>query len=308
MRFTPYSFRRHLRRRFLLGTGLAAAAIIPTAMPALAQEQDQIGSAITPAAPPPAIDPNKETVTIGVGAVYLPDYEGSKHYTVQPAPGAIGSIKGYSFLLAGNQLSVDLVRNHPGQTWDVQAGPIAQLNFNRTSTVKIHDRAVRSLGDLDTAVELGGYVGIGKNGVVVGSYDSLSIGVSYRHDIADVHDSGIWQPSVTYMTPLSTKTALAMFWTADIVERGYARTYYGVSDTQSLATGLKRFDPKGGLKSWTLGVVAQQALMHNLQHGLQLVAGGTYGRMEGDIARSPIIEDRGSRDQWLATLGLAYTF
>ncbi|MEG3082689.1 MipA/OmpV family protein [Sphingomonas sp. PB2P12] len=279
-------------RTFTLLLASASTALI--ALPAFAQDQ-------------PA-DPYRDTVTIGAGVAALPDYEGSNDYRITPVPAAIGAIKGYGFVLAGNQLSVDLIKDKPGPVWDFQAGPIAQLNFNRSSSGNIDDLRVRALGKRATAVELGGYVGLSKTGVLTSPYDKLSVTLGYRHDVSDVHDSGIWNPSVTYFTPLSRKAAFGLFASADIVERGYAQAYYNVSAAQSLASGLPVYTAGGGLKNWTLGAIGSYSLTGDLLHGIKIVAGGTYGRMEGDIARSPLVAIAGSRDQWLGTMGLAYTF
>lgn len=273
-----------------------------------------LGSTLTAFATPPAkaqdapADPYRDTVSVGVGVAALPDYEGSNDYRITPAPAAIGTIRGYGFVLAGNQLSVDLIKNTPGPVWDIQAGPIAQLNFNRSTLSSIDDRRVRALGKRGIAVELGGYVGLGKTGVLTSPYDTLSVTLGYRHDASGVHDSGIWSPGITYVTPLSRKAAMGLFATADIVERGYAQTYYSVSAAQSAASGLPVYTAGGGLKTWTLGAVGGYSLTGDLLHGIKIVGAGTYGRMEGDIARSPLVAIAGSREQWLGTLGLAYTF
>lgn len=253
-------------------------------------------------------DPYRDTVTVGVGVAALPDYEGSNDYRITPAPAAIGTIKGYGFVLAGNQLSVDLIKNTPGPVWDFQAGPIAQVNFNRSALGSIDDRRVRALGKLGVAVELGGYVGLGKTGVLTSPYDTLSVTLGYRHDVSGVHDSGIWSPGITYVTPLSRKAAIGLFASADLVERGYAQTYYSVSAAQSVASRLPIYTPRGGLKNWTVGAIGSYSLTGDLLHGIKFVAAGTCGRMAGSIARSPLVAIAGSRDQWLGTIGLAYTF
>ncbi|KQO13435.1 structural protein MipA [Sphingomonas sp. Leaf242] len=273
---------------------LASILAVTVTLPAYAQDQ-------------PA-DLYRDTVTVGAGVAALPDYEGSNDYRITPVPAAIGAVRGYGFVLAGNQLSVDLIKDEPGPVWDFQVGPIVQLNFNRSSLGNIVDLRVRALGKRATAVELGGYVGIGKTGVLTSPYDKLSVTLGYRHDISNVHDSGIWNPSITYFTPLSRKAAIGVFASADIVERGYAQTYYSVSTAQSVASGLPIYAAGAGLKNWTLGAIGSYSLTGDLLQGIKIVAGGTYGRMEGDIARSPLVAIAGSRDQWLGTIGLAYTF
>jgi len=285
-----------------LALAIAAAAAAGAAMPAAAQD----------ASPPPdagaAAAMGGDSITVGVAAVYLPDYEGSNDYRWVPAPGAIGSFKGFNFTLAGNRVSVDLIPNRPGPTWDVQAGPIGVLDFNRSSVKSIDDPRVRALGELDTSVELGGYVGIGKTGVITSPYDKLSVSLSYRHDVSGVHRSGIWQPTVNYLTPLSLKAAVGLFASAERAETGYAQTYYGVTPAQAVVSGLPAFNARGGWKNWTVGGLATYALTGDLLHGFKLVAGGTYRRQLNDFADSPLVSVAGSRNQWMGALGLAYTF
>jgi outer membrane scaffolding protein for murein synthesis (MipA/OmpV family) len=278
---------------------LAAAAVFVT--PAAAQEASapaQSGD----------FDFNRDTITVGAAGVYLSDYEGSNDYRFTAAPGAVGSIKGYGFVLAGNRISVDLIRDQPGPVWDLQAGPIGVVNFNRSSLKGIDDPRVRALGKVDTAIELGGYVGIGKTGVITSQYDQLSATVSYRHDVANAHDSGIWQPSVNYITPLSTKMAVAVFASAERAGRGYATTYFSVSPTQTLASGLPTYNARAGWKNYSLGGLATYSLTGNLLKGFKIVAGGTYVRMLNGFADSPLVSVAGSRNQWLGAVGLAYTF
>ncbi|GAA0658288.1 outer membrane scaffolding protein for murein synthesis (MipA/OmpV family) [Sphingomonas insulae] len=293
--------------KILMPLALAAAATF--AAPALAQDVQGLppstGSVASTAA---EFDLDRDSVTIGAAGVYLTDYEGSNDYRWTPAPAAIGSIKGFSFTLAGNRLSVDLIPNQPGPTWDLQAGPIGVVNFNRNSLKNIDDPRVRALGKVDTAIELGGYVGIGKTGVITSPYDKLSVTVSYRHDVANAHDSGIWQPSVNYITPLSPKAAVALFGSAERAGRGYATTYFSVSPTQTVASGLPTYNARGGWKNYTLGGLATYSITGNLLKGFKIVAGGTYRRMLNDFADSPLVSIAGSKNQWLGAVGLAYTF
>jgi outer membrane protein len=291
-----------LRPQIIAPLALALAFV---ATPALAQDA---GTAGPGQSAQPAPDFSADSITIGAGAVYLPDYEGSNHYRVTPAPGAIGQYKGFGFVVAGNRASVDLIPNKPGPTWDVQAGPIGVVNFNRSSVKSISDNRVKALGELGTAIELGGYVGLGKTGVITSPYDTLSVSLSYRYDVNGVHKSGILQPTVTYLTPLSRKSAVGLFASAQHVGDKYGATYYSVSAAQSLASGLPVFTARGGWQSWTVGAIGTYSLTGDLLHGFKVIGGGTYTRQLNDYATSPLVSIAGSRNQWIGTLGLAYTF
>lgn len=284
---------------------LMATGALAVSAPALAQDTTVSSN---PAAAEMAGQLGKNTVTVGLGAAYLPNYEGSKDYSFSPAPAALAYIDGHTITYIGNRISVDLIGDKANRDWDIQAGPIGVVNLDRTTTSGIGNRQVAALGKIGAAVELGGYVGIGKIGVVTSPYDRLSVSLSYRHDVTGVHDSGIWQPSVNYFTPLSTKAAVGLFATAERAGRGYARRYFSITPEQSAASGLPVYNARAGWKDWSVGGLATYSITGNLLKGWKLVGGLTYGREVGDFGDSPIVSQVGSRSQWLSALGVAYTF
>ena len=284
---------------------LAAIAALPlAAAPALAQSQS------IPAEPNPTPDPGAvgDTVTVAIAGAYLPDYEGSNDYRLVPGPAAIGSFHNLSFSVIGNRASIDLLPNPTGPTWDVQLGPIGVVNFNRSNDKTIDDDRIKALGERKTAIELGGYVGLGKTGVITSPYDKLSASLSYRHDVSSVHKSGILTPSVNYFTPLSLKAGVGLFASAERVERGFARTYFDVDAVQAAASGLPQYRTRGGWKHYTVGLAGTYSLTGNLLHGVKLIAGVTYKRMLNDFGDTPVVSVAGSRNQWLGALGVGYTF
>ncbi len=275
----------------------ALAAALAAATPALAQDE-----------PPAAVaQEGAARLTIGAGVAWLPDYEGSNDTRWTPIPAINGTVSGMSFTLLGNRASMDILPNPTGPTWDFQFGPVVVVNLNRTNADAIADPRVRALGEIDTAVEVGGYIGIGKTGLITSDYDKLSISLSYRHDVTRIHKSGVWTPSINYTTPLSTKALVGLFAGAEIVEDRYARTYFGVTPAGSIASGLPVFTPKGGQKDISVGGVFTHALTGDLTKGLTLVTGFTYRKLVGDFARSPLVSVAGSRHNWTVGAGLALT-
>ncbi|WP_294041703.1 MipA/OmpV family protein [Sphingomonas sp.] len=282
---------------------LTAIALAAAAGPVFAQD-----ASTTPPTAPATLDVGGDSVTIGAGGIYLNDYEGSDHYVWRVGPGAIGSVGGFNFIVAGNRASVDLIPDKPGPGWDIQAGPVGVLNFNRSILKNIDDPRVRALGKRSTALEVGGYVGIGRTGVVTSDYDRLSLSVSYRKGVTGAHRAGIWTPTINYFTPLSRKTAVGLFASADYAERGYGKAYFDVDAAQSLASGLPVFTTRKGWKDWSAGAIGTVALTGDLLHGFKIVGGATYTRLLNDFARSPVVSIAGDRNQWIGMLGLAYTF
>lgn len=280
---------------------LSAFLAATLATPALAQDE-----APTPEQAEAAAE-GRARLTVAAGGVWLPDYEGSDDNRWIPAPAANGTVAGMSFTVLGNRASLDVIPEIAGKDWNFQLGPVAVLNLNRTNRDAIEDPRVAALGEIDTAVEVGGYVGIAKTGILH-DFDTLSVSLSYRHDVTKIHRSGIFNPSVTYMTPLSTKALVSLFASAEIVEDRYARTYFGVTPAGSLASGLPSYSPEGGQKDITVGGMFTHSLTGNLTKGLALIAGGTYKKLVGDFADSPLVSIAGTRHQWTAGAGLALSF
>lgn len=281
-----------------LAIALLASSLV--AVPAFAQDAPNTNGG----------DTNRDWVMLGVGAGVVPSYEGSDDYQITPVPGAIGQIGGMNFTLIGNRASLDLIPDGNGPGWDFQLGPVASVNLNRNRIKGIDDARVAALGKIDMAIEVGGYVGIGKTGVFTSDYDRISLSVSWRHDVAGGHDSAIISPLFTYFTPLSTKAAVGLTLSAEHVGEGYADTYFSVTPAGSVATGgiLPVYNAREGWKSWTAGLLGTVALTGDLTGGLSLVGGGGYRRLLNDAADSPVTSIAGSRDQWYGALGLAYTF
>jgi outer membrane protein len=279
-----------------------AALLFPLllASPALAQEE----TAAAPVIDPAALDGDR--LTIGIGAGYVPSYEGSDDMVVSPVPAATGRISGINFTLRGNRAFADVIPTRGGPGWDFQLGPILSVNFNRHA--QIRDTQVKALGKLPIAIEAGGFVGIGRQGVVTSDYDKFSIGVGYIHDVGKVHRSYVITPTIDYMTPLSRKALVAINLSADYMGEGYASTYFDVSAAGSAASGLPVFSADKGWKDWNLGAVAMVSLTGDLTGGLQAVGGVNYRRLLNDAGDSPITSIAGTRDQWSGILGLAYTF
>ena len=288
---------RRFRTAFLLPLLLAT--------PALAQEQapDPSGS------PAPRIDPDMldgDMITIGVAGGYTPSYEGSNDYVLTVVPGVRGRVSGINFMLRGNRFSADLIPTRGGPGWDVQLGPIASLNFNRS--VALVDPRVSALPKRKTAIEVGGYAGIGKQGVITSDYDKLSVNVAVTYDVSGTHSSYVVTPSIDYGTPLSTTAYVGLNVSANYMGEGYADTYFSVDAAGSAASTLPVFAAHKGWKDWTVSSVGVLSLSGDLTGGLQMMAGFSYRRMLNDAAASPVTSVAGSRDQLTGLLGLAYTF
>lgn len=274
---------------------IVAIGALLAAAPAVAQSTD--------AALP---DPNdqSDTVTIGAGAAYIPDYEGSDDYRIIPAAAIRGRVSGISFFTRATYLYVDVVPRGSGNL-EFDAGPIVGVRLNRTG--KIKDDFVDDLPDRKKAIEVGGFAGVTYHGLT-NPYDALSFRLDVVKDVGNAHESTIFTPTIDFGTPLSRRTYVGASLSAEWAGGGYADYYYSITPADALASGLAPFDADGGFKNWRLGLLVNQSITGDLTHGLSLFGTGSYSHLSGDFKDSPIVDDRGSASQWLAAVGLAYTF
>lgn len=267
--------------------------------PALAQ------SASAGSLPSPEDVANKDTITIGAGGAFIPQYDGSDDYRLIPAAAIRGKISGISFSTHGTYLYVDVVPQSGKFGFD--AGPIAGLRFdNRRDT---DDPVVKLMLKRKTAIEVGGFVGVSFRGLT-NPYDTLSLHVDVLHDIGNAYKSTVVSPSLDFSTPLSQRTYASLSAGTDIVTDKFANYYFGVSAADRLATGnqLPLFTADGGVKDWKLSLLVDQSITGNLLHGISIFGFGQYSRLVGDFKRSPIVAQRGSANQFVAAAGVAYTW
>ncbi|EQB18302.1 MipA/OmpV family protein [Sphingobium lactosutens] len=250
-------------------------------------------------------------LTVGVGAAVIPSYEGSDDYRVIPVPQLRGKVHDFAFWTRGPALFVDVIPNRSDDGIDVQLGPVVGARFDRTSRKRTKDDAVAALGKLDTAIEVGGFVGIGKTGVITSAYDNLSARVTITKDVAGAHDSMIVTPAIEYFTPLSIRSFVGLGVSADYVGKKYGRYYFDVTPDQAVASGLPAYDRAGdgsGFRKINLNLTGGYSLSGDIRRGWTLFALGGYSRMLGDYADSPVVAIAGSKNQWIGAVGVGYTF
>lgn len=279
----------HLRR--LLGATVVAS--MPFAAPALAQQEDH------------------SSLTIGLGAAVVPTYEGSDEHRVLPLPQLRGKVKDRSFWTRGPALYVDMLADTDGEGWDVELGPVVGARFDRSSRKAINDPQVEALGKRDVAIEVGGFAGFGKTGVVTSAYDNLSARVAVTKDVAGAHESIIVTPQIEYFTPLSTKSFVGLGLSADYVGKRFGRYYFDIDPAGAAASGLPVYDRAGdkvGFRRVTASLAGGYSLSGDIRRGWALFGVVGYSRLLGRYADSPIVSIAGSRNQWIGALGVGYTF
>lgn len=245
-------------------------------------------------------------VTLGLGAGFVPSYEGSDQYVFFPAPAIQGSYKGYAFSARGPGLFVDLIKDPVLPKVEYIAGPIIRARFDRVG--RIRDNVVKQLGDRDLAVEIGASGGIKINRIFE-RFDSMTFQADALFDVTGAHSGAIVTPSVSYNKLLGTAGVINLSVSGDFVDGDFADYYFSVDAVGSAASGLPRYTAGGGLKSiGTSALLGYDLSGSALDGGWGVFVLASYSRLQGDAADSPIVSIRGDADQYFGGLGLTYTF
>ena len=245
-------------------------------------------------------------LTVGVGAGYSPSYEGSDDYVVFPLPLVQGNLRGVAITPRPGGIALDFIPDGRDAKLGFSLGPVARIRSDRARRIK--DPVVKTLGELDTAVEVGANAGVTVYHLLSG-YDSLTLSGDVRWDVAKAHKGMTVSPSLSYFTPLSRAAVINVSLGAEHADDDFADYYFSVSPAGSAASGLPAFAAERGWKSAGVTVVGGLDLDGDATNGgLSVFAIGGYTRLLGDAKRTPLTRIRGDADQWLAGAGLAFTF
>lgn len=221
-------------------------------------------------------------VTVGVGAIYMPEYEGSDEFEVSPFP-IISAQFGERVHLGPDGLAVDLWKRE-GFRLAVKGG----VEAGRKEDDSDH---LRGLGDVDMGGVLGGlvsyetgpfelYTSLDKTfGGSEGLTGTIGVKASYQYEkfIFSAGASGTW------------------------ADDKHMESYFGITAQQSANSGLAEHEAKAGFKR--VDVKGSVTYLWT-EHWTVTGAAGT-GFLLGDAKNSPVVKDD---IQPFAMLGIGYRF
>jgi outer membrane protein len=277
-------------RQNLLTASLAALGIVVAAFePASAQP------AFTLPAPPFELPmlPSASgswTATVGIGAEYRPDFQGSKNWMLLPIP--IVSIRraGSMADFRGPRDSASIALIDFG---NLRIGPAGKFVAARKS--KDHSE-LSGLGDVKAAFELGGFV-------EYYAVDWLRLRSELRQGIGG-HHGAVADLSADFIVPLIDRLIISAGPRFTWKSTKAVAPYFGVDAVQSLASGLPVFAAKGG--AYSVGVGSQVTYRINPQWEVRAYV--EYEKLLGDAADSPLVRLRGSSNQTTFGVGASYSF
>lgn len=269
--------------RVLAGTviGIAVSAFAPAAFAA-----DVAGPSIFHSPLPTS----EWTVTIGLEGRALPTYEGSDRLMLRPFPY-------FDIRPAGTPLRFHSPRDGFGfgiiDTGRFRAGPTFKVRFPRNES---DDNDLRGLGDVKWALEAGAFAEYWVTPWLRARAE-LRQGFGGHHGVVSDLMADVVVP-VTPQLTLSGGPRMTLATTAATAP------YFSITPTQSAASGLPVYDAGGGVHSYGAG--AQARYEWSTQWATYTFV--EYDRLSGDAANSPLVTQRGSRNQIQVGIGATYSF
>lgn len=247
--------------------------------------------------------------TVGVGAGLVPSYSGSDDYIVFPLPLITGRVAGIGITPNGPGFNLNLLSQAPSMAppeTSFAFGP--SFRFRNDRAQQVEDEIVELATELDIAIEVGANAAVTFPGVLTGQ-DRLGVGAQVRWDVLGAHEGMLFEPGITYFTPLGRGSAVQLVANASFVDDNFANYYYTVTPADAAATGLAQFTADGGLNSLgALGIVTFDLDGNLLNGGFNIYSVVGYTRLVGDAADTPFTSVRGSANQFIGGLGVGFTF
>lgn len=228
------------------------------------------------------------TVIVGVGPYFSPDFEGSSGYHTIPFP--------YAEIDYNDRLSISTLDgvHYDAIKWkDLSIGPSAQFKLPRNQR---DNAALRGLGRVGAAVEVGGYVDYNPR--------AFDISLEVRHDVLGGHNGTIAELDAHVQAKLFKDVGIEFGPNLTWVDGNYMQSYFGVDKKQAAHSIYHQYKPGAGFKD--VGLFFGTQLQFS-RHWM-LIAEGTYSYLLDGAARSPLVKNGGDRNQIELGVFLAYQF
>jgi outer membrane protein len=236
----------------------------------------------------PAVEGQTAT-SAGLGFGIVPDYEGSSDYTVVPLPYlSMRFANNMSVLWIANKVSANLV---PHRNW--MAGPLVEYIRSRAD---VDNNRVDRMKNVDAALMMGGFVGY--------RIERFTFMLEAMQDVANANDGAVVRLKGLYHMPIDEEWS-ALFiayttWASD----DYMDAYFGVNQADSTRSGLHTYSADAGFKD--VGFVVP-VTYSPWEHWSFMGAVG-YKRLVGDAEDSPVVDDAGNANQFIAGAFAIYKF
>jgi MipA family protein len=276
----------------VLGCGCGMIGLVT--MPAVGQ---QVAPTFDVPAAHVALDPNRTgpVFTIGLGAAFAPDYEGSDDY--QPVP--LWNFR------AGNL--------YDPETYVQLLGPTLRSNFLPSDhwRLGVSGRYIPERDDVDDdildefdSVDASILLGVmGGYDFIAGRQQDLGVMLDVKQDVSG--DNGfLGTIQGFYGTAVGNRSRLGLGIETTWASEDYMGSYFGVSAGDAAQSGLDQFDADEGWKD----VALSASYTYAFGERWSVTGVGRYARLLGDAEDSPVVDDRGDANQFVVGLLANFSF
>ncbi|MCA3246666.1 MAG: MipA/OmpV family protein [Azospirillum sp.] len=250
--------------------------------------------------PPPARGQPEEkgwSFTLGGAALVMPEFEGSRNYKLRPLPLLEARYSNWASVSTRGGARIDVLaatgRNETSYG-RVSLGPLLRYRAGRSTS---DNDALRGFKSLDDAVEGGAFAGF-----AVGPWVAeIAYGQALNDD---THEGSLIDASIGYRMPLTERLAARVGAKIGWASENYMKNTFGLDAATARSSGLSTYSVSSGIKDTGLTAGGQ----YTLGSGWSLDMSLGYTRLLGDAADSPLVAERGSRNQFMVGGGLAFRF
>ncbi|PTM42771.1 MipA/OmpV family protein [Bosea sp. 124] len=264
--------------------GPAASLAADVSRPAARQPEPQ---------PPAPRSPWSAYIALGGGM--MPEFPGSKDYKFMPI--GIGRLAYHDYYIevVGPRAKINVI---PGGMFE--AGPLVGYDGGRDSDVK--NRRVKLLPEVDSSVEFGGFAKVNFKQVMMPT-DTLSFGVEFAK-ASEGHEGYTASLKTSYGIQIAKPFFVSVDAEIEFADKKYSNAYFGVTPVGAAASGLPTYTASAGLTKAEIGLNARYLFSPNWG----ITGRVAYGRLLGDAAKSPIVKQEGSANQFSTVVGVLYRF
>lgn len=226
-------------------------------------------------------------VTLGGGGLVMPEYEGSDEYELKALPYIDVD---YRDIITLNPFTG--LRYHAYKEQGVTLGFGLGYDWGRDEDENSH---LNGLGDVDGTVEAQLFAKY--------EFGQSAVDLSFANDLADGHDGYHLKASAghAFIVPeygAFIRPSISTTYASD----NYMDSYFGVSQSQSNASGLIGYDADAGFKDVSLSTFASMPIFGQ---NWSLNGYVQYKHLMDQAADSPIVKDDG---QFMGGAFIGYTF
>ncbi len=223
---------------------------------------------------------------VGVLAGFSPEYEGADGYDFKVSPEFKLRYKKLLFVNNLNTAGVNLYRDRAFKT-----GAVVKLRGGRDED----DVGVQGVDEVGSSVEVGGFLQWERG--------QWRYEFEARQDVGGGHGGALIEMTAGTKFPRERPLCKVKF-LLSIASDDYMDSFFGVTKAEAARTGLKPYNPDGGIKDVGLSLRTGYEWGAHWSVGLLF----EYRRLLFDAADSPFVDDLGSPNQFRFGPGLSYTF